>query len=153
MGKLTKTLAGLAACAALASGSAVQADPIVSNAENIRKLNIMLMVTSLRCRSGEHDFQAEYQRFTTTHLANLNRAGGHLRRDLQARLGAKGSKRALDRIGVGIANSYGDGHPWMDCAELKNAVTILCEESGPQHLSVAASELLAIEPGTKWAAR
>ncbi len=144
-------IAALAACLALASASSAQADPIANNAENIRKLNIMLMVTSLRCRSGEHDFQADYQKFASAHLADLNRAGAQLRRDMERKLSAKGSKRALDRIGVSMANSYGQGHPWLSCAQLKAETQSLSQKRGAGELSRAADELLSIQPGTRWA--
>lgn len=141
----------LAACAGMSVTGVAQADPIALNAENIRKLNIMLMVTSLRCRMGESDFQADYQKFASAQLANLNRAGDHLRRDMERKLGKRSSKLALDRIGVSVANNYGEGHPWLDCAQLKSATQSLTQTLAPDELARAADELLSIQPGARWA--
>lgn len=129
-----------------AAPAAAQLEPAASSASNIRKLDIMLMVTSLRCRSGEHDFQADYHRFAAKHLARLNEANRQLRRSLAARHGTKGSKRALDKIGVSMANTYGDGHPWMDCAQLKQATQDLSSAVDSAQLYDAAKRLLAPEP-------
>ncbi len=117
------------------------ADPVANNAEEIRKLNIMLMVTSLRCRSGEHDFQPEYRQFTTAHQSSLSEARNHLQRQMTARYGKQ--KRQLDRIGVSVANTYGNGHPWMDCAGLKDATLKLTMSQDRQHLADMAGVLLA----------
>ncbi|MEM8724165.1 MAG: S-adenosyl-L-homocysteine hydrolase [Pseudomonadota bacterium] len=139
--------AACALAAALTAGTA-HADDTSSSAANLRKLDIMLMVTSLRCRSGEHDFQADYHRFAAKHLGSLNEANKQLRRSLVARHGAKGSKRALDRIGVIMANTYGDGHPWMGCAELKQVARDLSAEPDSSKLYDAAKRLLAPTPET-----
>jgi len=151
MKRVKRGVVMMAACAGIAAPSVANADPITVNAENIRKLNIMLMVTSLRCRSGEHDFQSDYRRFAIAHLANLNRASDHLRSDMQRKLGKRGSKSALDRIAVSVANSYGDGHPWLNCAQLKAATQRLAQTHEPDELASAAVELLSIQPGTRWA--
>lgn len=151
MKRLKRGMVMLAACAGMAVPGVVHADPIERNAENIRKLNIMLMVTSLRCRVGDNDFQTDYQKFASAHLNNLNRAGEHLRNDMERKLGKRASKRALDRIGVSVANSYGDGHPWLNCAQLKLATQQLAQNLAPDELARAADELLSIQPGTRWA--
>lgn len=153
--KLTKTLAMAAAAAAtiltpapaLAAGSA--------DSENIRKLDIMLMVTSLRCRMGAHDFQPHYRQFSAAHLPTLNTAARDLEAGLTRKHGARGAKRALDRMSVGMANQYGKGHPWLECSELKEITTKLAASRDPSHLKLAASELLAAAPmnGGRFAAR
>ncbi|MEL6877091.1 MAG: S-adenosyl-L-homocysteine hydrolase [Pseudomonadota bacterium] len=134
------------AFAMTASAIPASAEPLAVEAESIRKLDIMLMVTSLRCRMGEHDFQSEYRRFSAAHLANLNKAGRTMRSQMHARYGRKGSKRALDRVSVQMANAYGNGHPWMNCRELKQVTHELSQTSDPARLSVAARELLADRP-------
>ncbi|MCK0128587.1 hypothetical protein [Erythrobacter sp. F6033] len=116
--------------------------PIAANAENIRSLNIMLMVTSLRCRTGAHDFRGEYDLFARTHQQNLADAHKHLSRNMVATYGSKGPKRTLDRIGVTIANRYGDGHPTLDCSDLKSATSELARTQDRARLSVIANTLL-----------
>ncbi len=117
--------------------------PIIADAENIRSLNIMLMVTSLRCRTSGHDFRGEYDLFAAAHQQNLTEAHIHLTNNLVASHGEDGSHRALDRIGVAIANRYGDGHPTMGCSQLKEATLKLAMSQDRAELALMADQLLA----------
>ena len=145
--------------AATATGAALMITPTSASAagqdEQVRKLDIMLMVTSLRCRMGSDDFQPEYRKFSASHITALNAAARRLESGLVARHGKKGAKRALDRISVGMANQYGQGHPWLGCAELKEITTDLAKSKDPTVLAQAADELLGPAPlsGGRWARR
>lgn len=151
--KIHKTFAVAASAAALlfvpTSASAGTGD------EQIRKLDIMLMVTSLRCRMGSDDFQADYRKFSANHLSTLNGAARRMESGLVSRHGHKGAKRALDKVSVGMANQYGQGHPWLGCAELKEITSDLSRSKDPAVLSQAADELLGPRPrsGGRWARR
>ena len=136
---------GIAAFAMVATAVPVQANSL-QTAEQLRKLDIMLMVTSLRCRTGADDFQGDYRKFSASHLATLNSAGRQLRAELQKKHGTKGAMRALDKMSVGMANEYGNGHPWLGCAELKNVTKELVKTKDPKQLAVAADELLRRAP-------
>ncbi|MEP3421050.1 MAG: hypothetical protein ABJN35_04895 [Erythrobacter sp.] len=116
--------------------------PIIDNAQNIRSLNIMLMVTSLRCRTSGHDFRGEYELFAAAHRQNLEEASQHLTHNLVASHGEDGSHRELDRMGVAIANQYGDGHPTMGCPELKQATLELAMSQDRAQLAAMAGRLL-----------
>ncbi len=140
---LTSSLLALAVLTTgLIVSSPANAAPTMSNAEKIRRLDIMLMVTGLRCRTTADDFQSDYRRFTSNHIAELNRAGFELRGELAFRYGPLASARALDRLSVTMANSYGQGHPWLGCAELKMVARNLAEAQGAEVLSEAADQLL-----------
>lgn len=148
----------LAALAALATAFAAPSTAGAgeeSRDEQVRRLDIMLMVTSLRCRMGADDFQPAYRSFSAAHLTALNASARRLEQGLVARYGAKGAKRALDRISVGMANEYGQGHPWLSCAQLKQVTGDLAKSRDPQALTLAASELLGAAPrsGSRWARR
>ena len=140
--------ASFAALAVLATPVSVQAGAS-DEAEAVRKLDIMLMVTSLRCRRTADNFQADYQRFSSNHLTTLNAAS----RRLQADLLKKGNtgKRALDKISVSMANEYGNGHPWLGCGELKQITRDLAASKQPTQLATAADELLSSRPRGQWA--
>ncbi len=131
--------------AALAAVSMVAAFPAsanaMSNAEKLRRLDIMLMVTGLRCRTGADNFQADYGRFTTNHITELNAASDELKRELTGRPG--GPVRALDRLSVMMANTYGQGHPWLGCRELRQVARNLAQARGSAPLIAAADQLLA----------
>lgn len=140
--KTIKTLLGAAASLAVLLAAPAQANGSLGSAEKLRKLDIMLMVTSLRCRSTADNFQAEYGRFTSSHMAELNQASAQLRADLVGRYGASGSARALDRISTVMANAYGQGHPWLSCGELKKVTSDLAQVRGRDTLVEAAEQLL-----------
>ena len=144
MGYLRKCAAALAAGALLA-GSPAAAQGKMGTAEKLRRLDIMLMVTSLRCRFGPDDFQADYAAFSARHLSTLNAAARSLDKELRAGLGPKAAKRALDKMSVGIANSYGMGHPTLGCAELKRVAQGLVRANGEGALVAAADVLLGGE--------
>ncbi|WP_052223334.1 hypothetical protein [Novosphingobium malaysiense] len=117
-----------------------------SEAEILRRLDIMLMVTSLRCRTTSDDFRVDYGAFTRNHLGELNAANRDLRIELTGRNGTRGADRALDRISVTIANQYGAGHPWLSCAQLRQATKNLAKVEGHETLVKAADQLLDAHP-------
>lgn len=117
------------------------------DAEKLRRLDIMLMVTSLRCRTTPDNFQPEFQRFEAAHLAELNDASRQLRDGFVATSGVVGASRALDRMSTTMANEYGQGHPWLGCADLKITARILTNMRGHDALVEAADQLLAPEGG------
>ena len=139
------------ACAAIAGVCLVSATPGSAQsqtlssfeAEQIRKLEIMLMVSSLRCRSGESDLRPEYRAFSTRHVGSLKAASRKLRADLAAKHGTKASLRALDRISTGMANTYGGGHPWQECSDLKEVAGRLSQSENRVELIATANYLLA----------
>jgi hypothetical protein len=142
MGIAKRVAAGLAAVSILASvpASAAPGDP--GQAEKLRKLDIMLMVTGLRCRTTPDNFQSDYGRFTTKHIAALNAASAELKGNFARRYGAAGANRALDRMSVQMANEYGQGHPWLTCGQLKQVTRSLVEARGTAPLVEAADQLL-----------
>jgi len=140
MNRISGIAAGVAALSMVLAAPA-GASP-VDSAEKIRKLDIMLMVTALRCRKGSDNFQPDYERFSASNLAELNAASNTLKADLSKRQGATGAKRALDKISTGMANAYGNGHPWLDCAGLKQVARELAAKQQPGVLLAAADEYL-----------
>lgn len=142
--------AAAAAVALLAVPTTAQASTD-GDAEALRKLDIMLMVTSLRCRTTADNFQADYQRFSSNNLATLNTAARTLQASMVKRAGAAGAKKALDKISVGMANEYGRGHPWLGCGELRQVTRDLASSKNPAQLAVAAEELLSSRPRGQWA--
>jgi hypothetical protein len=145
-----RTLLGssLAAMAALAVGLAMTTPAhatgdTMSGAEKLRRLDIMLMVTGLRCRTTADNFTADYGRFTASHVAELKSANTELKASLARRYGAAGAQRALDRLSTTMANGYGQGHPWLGCAELKMVTRNLVAVHGRATLEEAADQLLA----------
>ncbi len=139
--------ASLLAMAALAVGLAMTAPAHaalpMSGAEKVRRLDIMLMVTSLRCRTTPDNFTADYGQFTTNELPTLNAAAAELKAELARRYGAAEAGRALDRLSTTMANGYGQGHPWLTCADLKMVAHNLAAVRGRATLEEAADQILA----------
>ena len=136
------TLAAALAAGCLAVAGPAQARP-AGDAEKVRRLDIMLMVTALRCRTTPDDFRAEFQRFEANHLGELNDAAADLRDSLIADYGLTGATRQLDRISTSMANQYGQGHPWLNCSELRQSARLLADVRGHAALVEAADQLLS----------
>jgi len=145
--------AGVAALTMALSGTA-NAEPM-GQAEKLRRLDIMLMVTGLRCRTTADNFQSDYGRFTTNHIDELNAASRSLKAELATRYGSAGAARALDRMSVIMANQYGQGHPWLSCRQLKQVAANLAQVRGSAALVAAADQLLGdgSSPQLAWARR
>lgn len=152
MGLFKGVAAGCAALSMLCTVPAAAADGY-GQAEKLRRLDIMLMVTGLRCRTTSDDFQADYGRFTTSHYKELQAAAATMRNQLAERYGRAGADKALDRLSVTMANSYGNGHPWLDCAQLKQVARSLAKTQGEAPLIAAADQLLSEKgvPQFAWA--
>ena len=142
--KIARAILAVSAGLAVTLGAVApaQAAGSLGGAEKLRRLDIMLMVTSLRCRTTSDNFLAEYQNFTANHLPELNQASDELRRDLANKYGSAGSARALDRISTVMANAYGQGHPWLNCHDLKSVTRDLAAVRGRSTLEEAAEQLL-----------
>lgn len=122
----------------------------MGQAEKLRRLDIMLMVTGLRCRTTADNFNSEYGRFTTAHLGTLNAASNELKSAFTKRYGSAGANKALDRLSVQMANAYGQGHPWLSCGQLKQVAGTLASMHGTQPLVEAADELLGSPRRLAW---
>jgi len=157
MRKFVAAAAVLAASTMIASAPAqAQAcwDTNAVNAAKVRNLDIMLMVTALRCRMGPDNFQPDYYKFSAAHQGELNVANGVIRAQF-AGGGAQAANRALDKMSVVIANSYGTGHPELGCRELRQVTRDLASSRIPGTLLAAADALVGAPaiPGGACAAR
>ncbi len=148
--KMTKGVAASLAAISMLFTVPASAAGGMGQAEKLRRLDIMLMVTGLRCRTTADNFNSEYGRFTTAHLGTLNAASDELKADYAKRYGAAGANRALDRLSVQMANAYGQGHPWLSCGQLKQVAGTLATMRGTQPLVEAADELLGSPRQLAW---
>ena len=151
--KIFKGVAASFAAVSMLCTVPASAETAMSQAEKLRRLDIMLMVTGLRCRTTADNFNYEYGRFTTAHLGALNAASNTLKADYANRYGAAGANRALDKLSVQMANAYGQGHPWLSCGQLKQVAGTLATMRGTQPLVEAADELLGNPRQLAWVRR
>jgi hypothetical protein len=129
MGKFLKK-AAFAVTVTLLAVQPAQAcwDDAAQDAAKISNLNMMLMVTALRCRGGNDNFLAQYNKFVKTNNALLGSQNALIRAQFSKTVGLRGAETALDKLATGYANSYGAGHPTMNCHELKALATQVAEE-------------------------
>lgn len=145
MRHLRSCLAALAMAGTLAA-QPLAAQSVDDEAEALRRLDIMLMVTSLRCRFSADDFQADYQRFSARHLTTLNAASDEMNAGYALRHGERAARRYLDTVSTTMANQFGQGHPWLDCAALGEETRRLSAGASRSELVLAAQEMLAPAP-------
>lgn len=104
----------------------------------VANLNMMMMVTALRCRKGPDDFLGEYNAFVKNNNRVIGAQNSAVRSHFARIGGAGNADAAMDKFVIGLANSYGGGHPNMGCADLKRVAK---DMSNAGH---SASSLLAI---------
>jgi hypothetical protein len=145
MGKYT--LAALAAAASMAlAPAAVQAQTCWSGpsleAVKLRQLDVMLMVSALRCRTGADNFQADYERFLNHNRTRLSAANNVILGDLSVRMGRAGAFNELDKMSVSIANHYGQAGD-MTCHDLRQVASDLADTRMASALDDAADALVS----------
>ncbi|MBL0925140.1 MAG: S-adenosyl-L-homocysteine hydrolase [Sphingomonadaceae bacterium] len=142
--------AALVAVAASMSIQPVQAcwTNAAQDAAKIKHLNTMLMVTALRCRNTSDNFLPQYNRFVAKHNGLIGSQNAALRNHLAQTYGARGAEGALDRMSIGYANSYGNGHKTMDCRQLKELATKLSSEAHGVVTMAAAADFAVT--GQSW---
>ena len=140
-----RSFAGCAAAlaaSALGLASPAQAGPCwgprAIDAAKLRNLDIMLMVTALRCRMGPDNFQPDYYAFSTAHRGELGAANIVLRAELGE------APRELDKLSTSIANSFGGGHPDLGCSDLGQLTRDLTNSQIPGALLAAADALVGV---------
>lgn len=116
--------------------------PGMIEAAKLRQLDVMLMVSALRCRTGPDGFQADYEGFLTRHRPALGKANHEILDAMRSRLGAVGAISALDRMSVTMANRYGQQGAF-GCGELKMVARELA--SGGTGLADAADLLVGAD--------
>lgn len=112
--------------AALALGLAVLAMPAQAatcwndnayEAAQLKDLDIMLMVATLRCRISDLDFSADYNRFVRAKREILADANKDLRGQFALAVGDARALGAYDDYATKIANGYGGGANGMSCTD------------------------------------
>jgi hypothetical protein len=145
----SKKLAFVAAMVALSSQPAHACwTNAAQDAAKIKHLNTMLMVTALRCRNTPDNFLPQYNRFVTRHNSLIGSQNAALKGYLAQTYGARGAEGALDRMSIGFANSYGNGHKTMNCKQLKDLATKLSSESHGVVTMAAAADSTVV--GQSW---
>ncbi len=125
-----KYAAGYRAVAAIASISIASPSAACwtkaeADAAKVANLNMMMMVTALRCRKGPDDFLHDYNSFVKNNNHVIGVQNGEVRAHFVRINGSSGADAAMDKFVIGIANSYGSGHASLDCKALKQIAATL----------------------------
>jgi hypothetical protein len=123
-----------------------------TDALQIKHLNTMLMATALRCRNTGDNFLPEYNKFVNKYNILIGQQNGIVRAELAKTLGPKGALAKSDNLSVGFANTYGAGHPNMDCGALKDLMLDIADgdENAATLSDLAGRVVLRSEvPGVK----
>jgi hypothetical protein len=139
--------------AALALAATIVAHPtqacwtgIEQEAAKLANLNMMMMVSALRCRNGADNFLSEYNQFVRLYNPVLGSHNATMRSHFARIDGSRAADAAMDRFVIGIANNYGAGHESMGCSELRQLAVTLSEKehSAASLLSLADAHVEAI---------
>lgn len=113
-------------------------------AAKIMHLNNMLMVSALRCRKGDHNFLADYNRFMKVNKPLLSQQVANTKQHFARAHGSRGAVAALDKFNIAIANRYGAGHPRMSCAQLKKMAQTLSSKQNLVSLTGHADRAVGV---------
>lgn len=116
-----------------------------AKAASVANLNMMMMVTALRCRNGKDNFLSDYNRFVKNNNGVLGSQNAVIKARFARLNGVKGAEGATDRFTIGLANHYGTGHATMGCGELKKLAADLGSKSRD---SVALINIAELKAGT-----
>ncbi|RXR31093.1 hypothetical protein [Sphingobium fluviale] len=114
-------IAMLAAGLALVSGEAQAAANCWSDtayeAAQLRDMDMMLMVATLRCRMKGTDFSTDYNKFVVDKRPILAAANIEIQTEFAKSVGKAKALGAYDDFMTKIANSYGNGMTGMACQD------------------------------------
>lgn len=114
-------MAAAAVCAGI-TATAAQAQcwsKTAIDAAQVRDLETMLMVASLRCRITGQDFLSEYNAFVRQSRPALVEANDALR----THFASNGGLNAYDRYVTGVANRYGGGADGLTCRDMRSILS------------------------------
>jgi hypothetical protein len=117
-----------------------------ADAASVANLNMMMMVTALRCRSGDNNFLTEYNHFVQRNNSVLGAQNAILKARFSRIEGVKAAEGATDRFTIGLANHYGAGDTNMGCQELKQLAGDLATKSRDSEALIALALRNAGEP-------
>lgn len=111
----------------------------------LRHLDVMLMVTALRCRNTQFNYLPEYNQFVTKNRPVLANANIEIRNHYYGIMSKKNALNEYDRLIVSMANSYGTGHHHYDCQQLSGFTKSLSSQSNNRQSLLAVSDKITIK--------
>lgn len=145
-----KSLLGIVAAAtAMLSGEAQAAacwSDTAYQAAQLRDLDTMLMVATLRCRLKGNDFSADYNRFVVNKRPILSAANIEIQSAFSQTVGRAKALGAYDDLMTKIANSYGNGMVGMNCADFAALARAAADAPAVRRSVVELAEQVGSKP-------
>jgi hypothetical protein len=116
-----------------------------TDAAKVANLNMLMMVSALRCRSGQDNFLNEYNRFVSLNNGAIGSQNAAVRSHFARMDGNARAEGATDRFIIEIANHYGSGHQTLDCAELRAVAGQLAQPGHDARSLLAMAEMTVEE--------
>ncbi len=116
--------------------------PQAVEAAQVRELETMLMVASLRCRLSGSNFIGDYNGFVRASRPTLSAANDKLREHFDG----AGGLNAYDRYVTGIANRYGGGVGGMNCKDFQAVLDDARDAKGSMPRLVRLASAVEIKP-------
>jgi hypothetical protein len=110
-------------------------------AAQVRNLETMLMVASLRCRISGDDFLGSYNSFVRGSRPTLSAMNERLRTHF-------GDLNSYDRYVTSVANRYGGGAAGLDCADMARILKSARAANGSANELVKIARLAGIKANT-----
>jgi hypothetical protein len=117
------TLLGIASMNVGIGAQAACWTPQEAEAAQVRDMETMLMVASLRCRLSGQNFMTNYNAFVRESRPALSSVNERLRTHF-------GSLDGYDRYVTGVANRYGAGADGLTCRDMASIVSAARSEKG-----------------------
>lgn len=115
----------------------------------LRHLDVMLMVTALRCRNSQHNYLPEYNQFVTKNRTILAKANIIIRNHYYNEMPKKHALNEYDRLVVTMANNYGTGHHQYNCQQLSEFAKSLSEKLNDRKMLLEMSDKLTAKLSMK----
>lgn len=108
----------------------------------VRQLDVLLMVSALRCEHGDVPFLEGYNRFVAANRDVIASANDGMRRHFAASMSQAAALNAYDAMVVRMANQFGDGHGLPDCASMAAITDSLADGETTASLASLSAELV-----------
>lgn len=146
MDRIVKAItASVVALAVPTGASAACWDARSTVAAEIRALDVMLMVSALRCRLDGPDFVQDYNHFVRTNRVTLTGAVDDLRDHFDEGDGWRPSLERFDRYVTAIANEHGERGRYS-CQDLRLITEDAIEAGGDQQELLGLARAVGITP-------
>lgn len=134
--------AALAAATISSTANAACWSPQAVEAAQVRDMETMLMVASLRCRISGVDFLESYNGFVRGSRPALTLANDRLR----THFAPQGGLNAYDRYVTSIANRYGGGVEGLACSDMQSILSAAAAEGNSLPGLVRLARAAQVEP-------